>query len=74
MKQKNVRTILKELKSKYKLEAIFIEDTKTNIQKGYYDIHSITEYQKNKIVNAYFFSLDKSILMIYCKTKKHATP
>lgn len=66
---KNVRTLLHELKEHYIIETFVLSDTNTNIQKEYNNISLITEYQKNKIVNAYFFSLDKSILMIYCKKK-----
>ncbi len=71
---KNVRTLLHELKEHYVINTYVLSDTNTNIKKEYNNISLISEYQKNKIVNAYFFSLDKSILMIYCENKKHATP
>lgn len=65
----NVRTTLNKIKYIHNVEIISLVDTDSNIQKDYNNVSEITDYQKNKIVSAYFYSLDKSILMIYCKKK-----
>lgn len=65
----NVRNLLYQIKEHYYFENVVIFDTKTLIQKEYNKNNIISDYQKNKIVNAYLYSLDKSILWIYCEKK-----
>lgn len=69
----NVRNLLYQIKEHYCFENVVIFDTKTLIQKEYNKNNIISDYQKNKIVSAYLYSLDKSIIWIYCK-KKLPTP